>query len=184
MAVALLVRKALLGWCPPEIDQDALAIKWPNDLLMQDGQHHRKVAGILVDNVWRGSQWNATVIGIGINVQSRKKSSNHAHNAISLFEGWKCACSPEEVVRVVAEKVVREVSQLAVSVDVRQAYHKCLFGRDEWRTFEIAGVHWQGVLREITSHGLGKFEWRPNPENEPQPSTELASSEVNWLFRL
>ena len=43
---------------------DELKIKWPNDLYWRD----RKTGGILIENVIRGTQWQWSVIGIGINV--------------------------------------------------------------------------------------------------------------------
>lgn len=39
-------------------------IKWPNDIYWRD----RKAAGILIENVWQGSEWKFAVVGIGINV--------------------------------------------------------------------------------------------------------------------
>jgi BirA family biotin operon repressor/biotin-[acetyl-CoA-carboxylase] ligase len=39
-------------------------IKWPNDVLLLQ----RKVAGILVETVWSGTQADCVVIGIGLNV--------------------------------------------------------------------------------------------------------------------
>lgn len=39
-------------------------IKWPNDLYWGD----RKTGGILIENIWRGSQWSWSIIGIGLNV--------------------------------------------------------------------------------------------------------------------
>lgn len=41
-------------------------IKWPNDILLNGD----KVAGILVENSWRGDALLAVVIGIGLNVNS------------------------------------------------------------------------------------------------------------------
>jgi BirA family biotin operon repressor/biotin-[acetyl-CoA-carboxylase] ligase len=39
-------------------------IKWPNDIYWND----RKAAGILIENIIVGNQWNWAIIGIGINV--------------------------------------------------------------------------------------------------------------------
>jgi BirA family biotin operon repressor/biotin-[acetyl-CoA-carboxylase] ligase len=39
-------------------------IKWPNDILVS----RKKLAGILVENVWEGQTLRAIVIGIGINI--------------------------------------------------------------------------------------------------------------------
>lgn len=43
---------------------DEAKIKWPNDLYWRD----RKTGGILIENVFRGTQWQWAIIGIGINV--------------------------------------------------------------------------------------------------------------------
>jgi BirA family biotin operon repressor/biotin-[acetyl-CoA-carboxylase] ligase len=43
---------------------DETAIKWPNDVYWRD----RKAGGILIENVFRGTDWLYAVVGIGINV--------------------------------------------------------------------------------------------------------------------
>ena len=40
------------------------SIKWPNDLYWRD----RKAGGILIENAYRGKEWQWAVIGIGLNV--------------------------------------------------------------------------------------------------------------------
>jgi BirA family biotin operon repressor/biotin-[acetyl-CoA-carboxylase] ligase len=40
------------------------SIKWPNDIYWRD----RKAAGILIENAYRGKEWQWAVIGIGLNV--------------------------------------------------------------------------------------------------------------------
>jgi BirA family biotin operon repressor/biotin-[acetyl-CoA-carboxylase] ligase len=40
------------------------SIKWPNDVYWRD----RKAGGILIENVFRGSDWLYAVVGIGINI--------------------------------------------------------------------------------------------------------------------
>jgi len=43
-------------------------IKWPNDLYWGD----RKAGGILIENIWRGSEWTWSIIGIGLNINQIK----------------------------------------------------------------------------------------------------------------
>jgi BirA family biotin operon repressor/biotin-[acetyl-CoA-carboxylase] ligase len=40
------------------------SIKWPNDIYWRD----RKAVGVLIENVFQGSQWNFAVVGIGVNI--------------------------------------------------------------------------------------------------------------------
>jgi BirA family biotin operon repressor/biotin-[acetyl-CoA-carboxylase] ligase len=56
---ALAVRDALARLGFPEAQ-----VKWPNDVLL----HGRKTAGILIQNSLKGSQINASIVGIGLNV--------------------------------------------------------------------------------------------------------------------
>jgi BirA family transcriptional regulator, biotin operon repressor / biotin---[acetyl-CoA-carboxylase] ligase len=42
------------------------SIKWPNDVLIQD----RKVAGILVENSWKGALMESIILGVGVNVHT------------------------------------------------------------------------------------------------------------------
>jgi BirA family transcriptional regulator, biotin operon repressor / biotin---[acetyl-CoA-carboxylase] ligase len=40
------------------------SIKWPNDIYWRD----RKAGGILIENVYRGKEWQWSVLGVGVNV--------------------------------------------------------------------------------------------------------------------
>ena len=54
--------------------KQAVEIKWPNDIFVAE----KKIAGILIENQWIGSNWNAAVAGIGINVNQREFGTSHA----------------------------------------------------------------------------------------------------------
>ena len=70
------------------------AIKWPNDIFIGD----RKAGGILIENVIKGSLWQWSIIGIGINVNqasfgesgstgtSLKQTTGKKYNVLDLAE--------------------------------------------------------------------------------------------------
>lgn len=63
MAVALAVCEAASALCGKPC-----LLKWPNDVYFAE----RKLAGILVENSWAGSRWQAAIAGIGLNVNQKE----------------------------------------------------------------------------------------------------------------
>lgn len=59
---------------------DAVALKWPNDVLIRG----RKVCGILSEATWDGDRMGPVVIGIGLNVRVPFEGTNLASYATSL----------------------------------------------------------------------------------------------------
>jgi BirA family biotin operon repressor/biotin-[acetyl-CoA-carboxylase] ligase len=57
-AVAVATHKLLTKYI------EEISIKWPNDIYWRD----RKTAGILIENVLKGTDWEWSTIGIGLNV--------------------------------------------------------------------------------------------------------------------
>src|SRR5690349_7360368 len=60
---------------------EGINIKWPNDIYWRD----RKAAGILIENLWQGSEWKSAVAGIGINVNQTDFGALSSR-AVSLSE--------------------------------------------------------------------------------------------------
>ncbi|MBU6323997.1 MAG: biotin--[acetyl-CoA-carboxylase] ligase [Bacteroidetes bacterium] len=63
MAVALAVCEAASALCG-----EPCLLKWPNDVYHAE----RKLAGILIENSWAGSRWQAAIAGIGLNVNQQE----------------------------------------------------------------------------------------------------------------
>jgi len=61
MQVAVTVAAYLQKILPDSI---RVSVKWPNDIFLDD----KKACGILIENTFKGMQWNYAVIGIGLNV--------------------------------------------------------------------------------------------------------------------
>ncbi len=55
------------------------SIKWPNDIFIND----RKAGGILIENILKGTLWQWSIIGIGINVNQTDFDDYH-FSAVSL----------------------------------------------------------------------------------------------------
>jgi len=76
MMAAVGVRQLFLGYM-----EEGIKIKWPNDIYWRD----RKAAGILIENVWQGSEWKFAVVGIGININQTDFGTLNS-KAVSLKE--------------------------------------------------------------------------------------------------
>lgn len=80
LAVGTGVLEALNGL--PLSASARLALKWPNDILLDDG----KLAGILIETAWHTAKVSAVVIGIGINLHGATELAaqlehDHTRNA-------------------------------------------------------------------------------------------------------
>jgi BirA family biotin operon repressor/biotin-[acetyl-CoA-carboxylase] ligase len=144
-------------------------IKWPNDIYWRD----RKAGGILIENVYRGKEWQWAILGIGLNINqtqfpeeirrpvSLMQITGRAFDSVALAREL-CACLEERW---------QELRERNEGVMLR-AYEDLLLGRDKpirlrrgsvvFET-EILGVLADGRLR--TSEGgetffsAGDVEW-------------------------
>lgn len=73
--VAISVVKVLRA----QLHTDEIYIKWPNDIYYRD----QKICGILIENSLSGTHIDRSIVGIGINVNQEKFTSN-APNPISM----------------------------------------------------------------------------------------------------
>ena len=86
LVVALALYRAIVAEMP--YGQDRVAIKWPNDILV-DG---KKISGILIEAETMADNRSAVVIGCGVNIAH--KPDNPLYPAISLSEAG-VSTSPE-----------------------------------------------------------------------------------------
>jgi BirA family biotin operon repressor/biotin-[acetyl-CoA-carboxylase] ligase len=128
-------------------------IKWPNDIYVGD----KKIAGILVQNILRGAEIKATVIGIGLNVNEDFFPSD-IPNPISLTMLTNINHDIPAILQLLSARIEYYYMKMKVGQQalMETAYtnalyrlnEKALFIKEDKTTFSgyIQGVDTQGKL--------------------------------------
>lgn len=141
-------------------------IKWPNDILAD----RDKIAGILIENNFRGTKISQTVIGIGLNV-NQIKFSNTLQNATSLLILTNKITDKE----LLLEKLIKDIQyqfQLLKEKkykELKDNYLMALYGYKQTMNFKdkkevnftgkIVGVDEEGKLEiEMENKSIRKFD--------------------------
>jgi BirA family biotin operon repressor/biotin-[acetyl-CoA-carboxylase] ligase len=126
-----------------------LELKWPNDLVI--GRPWRKLGGILCETSGTGSQVEAVVVGVGVNLLPAAYPPDLADHATSLESELG---RPPDVVHFVVE-VLAELRELSTRLRVED--RSWVLGH--WRRLAAPGlgqaaIHWQD--QGITRHGWAR----------------------------
>ena len=186
MAAALATRKGIRQAVKESIGVDlpsvSLAVKWPNDVMIWANGSYRKIAGILVENHWRGETWTASTVGIGVNVKSRRIALGY--NAVSISEVLSEDLEPRRVELPILDHLLDYIELLKKeggAERIIEEFNAELFGHGELREYEVGGEKYMGTLTKIDEEGIGVFEWKISNNTPP---SRLHSSEVKWVFSL
>lgn len=149
-----------------------VAIKWPNDIFI----NAKKTVGILIENVFRGSQWTHAIIGMGINV-NQSVFPEHLANATSLRNASGMSYDLKEIITDIRAGILNElqVSREESFGKTRTLYNQNLFGAGTVRAFRLSNdedlfeakvleVDREGMLLLETKEGLlkcasGSLQW-------------------------
>lgn len=130
-AVALGLIAVLDNYLPSE----KLHIKWPNDLYFEK----RKLAGILINSTIRVNMMDASIIGIGLNVNQMQFHDWPTH-PISLKMITGKDHDLQALLRQCAESIVNKVEILKKeSPAIEQDYLNRLFRYRTWADYEVGG---------------------------------------------
>ncbi len=152
-----------------ETIHEKVLIKWPNDLMVCD----RKAGGILIENKYRGNNWNWSIVGIGINV-NQTNFSNEAKCPVSLKQITGLTYQPEKLARDLHIEILNsfeKISNLNLK-EVWNEYHLFLYKMGELVSFKkddaiietvVVGVNEQGELQTKDTiertFQFGEAEW-------------------------
>ncbi|THU37358.1 biotin--[acetyl-CoA-carboxylase] ligase [Niastella caeni] len=123
-------------------------IKWPNDVYWRD----RKAGGILIENVFRGSDWLYAVVGIGINV-NQVVFDPSLPNPVSLKQITGKDLNASEMGRELCQALENRYQALqAAGIDaILQQYQQVLYKMHQPVTLKKGAI-----LFETTIHGVSE----------------------------
>ena len=158
-------------------------IKWPNDIVLAQVSGVRKIAGILIENSWRGETQTASIVGVGVNLDTRFSTEQVA--GFNLMPGNLNDYLSENLSALSLELPIINSIQNRIhmlSTDrgdeiILEDFNKELFGLNSERLYTIDNKPFKGALLGIEKDGRGVFS-RVDREN-----LKAQSSSVVWSFK-
>ena len=147
---------------------DNVKIKWPNDIYVDD----KKIAGILVQNILRGTDIKATVIGIGLNVNEQHFPSE-IPNPVSISQITSKSHDLAEIRQLLSSKLEFYFMKMKYGHHewLKETYINTMYRINETANFKtdgetiifgkIRGVNEQGkLLIQVESEDVLAFGFR------------------------
>lgn len=127
-----------------------LRIKWPNDILSDN----KKLAGVLIENVIKQNQLQASIIGFGLNVNQTEFDA--LPNASSLLMLTGTVFHLDEVLQRILKQLQLHFDLLEQGhfEQLKEIYEQHLFRKDRPSTFKNHEEHlFSGIIKGISKSG-------------------------------
>ncbi|MGI8951942.1 MAG: biotin--[acetyl-CoA-carboxylase] ligase [Chitinophagaceae bacterium] len=146
-----------------------LKIKWPNDIYFGD----RKAAGILIENILQGNNWQWAVVGIGVNINQTQFDSA-LKNAVSLKQITNKNFNVIELAKEACGCIQNRYQQLKQQKfeEILKSYNAVLYKRNEEVKLKKNNIIFKCLIDEVNEFGqltvknavkenfdFGKVEW-------------------------
>ncbi len=128
----------------------SVSIKWPNDIM----SYQKKVAGILIENQIKGTNLEASVIGVGLNVNESEFEG--LPNATSLFLATNKKYDLDVILESVSEAILSQLERISASnfETLKLEYEASLFRKNKVSVFEdTTGKQFNGIIKGVADTG-------------------------------
>ncbi len=143
--VSLALFEVLKKWQIPD-----LSVKWPNDIL--SGSF--KIGGILIENILQKQNIQASILGIGLNVNQQDFDGLPNVSSLKLISGKELPLDELLLSMLTALEKALTTLEGSVSHKVLQDYEKVLFRKDKPSTFrDQNGALFMGFIRGVSTDG-------------------------------
>lgn len=145
MAISLAISEAL-----KQFQIKNVKVKWPNDILADQ----KKISGILIENVIKNNQLQASIIGFGLNINQSNFEFLPQANSMRNVSG--SVFDRDEVLRKVLLCLQSYINLLKKGClqQVKATYEAELFRKNKPSTFEDAKGHlFSGYIKGVSTSG-------------------------------
>jgi BirA family biotin operon repressor/biotin-[acetyl-CoA-carboxylase] ligase len=141
--LSLGIKEALEEILPGEVK-----IKWPNDIFF----NNKKIAGLLIENVLRGNNFDTCVAGIGLNVNQTDFPDNITATSVKLVT------NQEVELNLMLNSLMASIAAFYFKLqDARKSlqenYQQSMLGLGEKRKFKAAGDEFVGIIQGTDEFG-------------------------------
>lgn len=128
---------------------DETTIKWPNDIYWRD----RKAAGILIENLITGQEWQWAVAGIGVNINQTVFEG--LGNAVSLKQITGREFNTISLAKELAALVIDYFNQLQTAgfEQLLKQYNTRLYKKDEQVALKRNTAVFNCIVKEVNALG-------------------------------
>ena len=157
MAVAVALRDLLEDKVPSTLHLPTLQIKWPNDIYLNT----HKVAGILIQNTLSGQQLQASVVGIGLNVNQMEFDTslpNPTSMALAFGQYFDLDEVAERLFECLEQRYLQLKSGGGSAIKAEYERHLSLANNPARFVRTADGVEFTGIIRGVTEGGRLRIE--------------------------
>jgi BirA family biotin operon repressor/biotin-[acetyl-CoA-carboxylase] ligase len=149
---------------------DETSIKWPNDIYWRD----RKAGGILIENVIKGNNWVAAIIGIGINI-NQTTFGDMERPPVSLKQITGKTLSPVDIAKELCDEVEFQLDRARkLSTDsIIQQYNDALYKKNQIIKLKKNNVVFEALIKQVNEKG--------NLVVEQGFEREYVFGEIEWI---
>ena len=132
------------------IIKEKVFLKWPNDIFINDS----KAAGVLIENVVKGTLWQWAVIGIGMNVnQDNFEKMENRVISMKLLTGKKFELIP--LAEKLRSAILKRVEQLKAGhfPEMLEEYNQHLYARGRSVKLRQQNRVFETTIKGVSEHG-------------------------------
>jgi BirA family biotin operon repressor/biotin-[acetyl-CoA-carboxylase] ligase len=158
-------------------------MKWPNDIVISEASGVRKIAGILIENSWRGETQTASIVGVGVNLDTRFSKEQIADFNLKpgnlndyLSENMSATSLELPIINSIQNRIHMLTTDGGDEILLKD-FNKALFGLNTERLYTIDNKPFKGALLGVEKEGRGVF------SGVDRENIKAQSSSVVWSFK-